>query len=445
MIGLALRLTVLLGGTMLLAVLTVIGFFYLQRDGTTNLLQGNWPSRVAAIVQALEAATPAQTPALLRALSSPDLSVSVHDGPLPPPSGEAVLPRLSVLLQRRLDTLEDRPARLEILGTGRWTGTTEESAPAAGAPMRIRIALHDGRHAQIEVRGMTLRLILRRPFLATAMLLLAAIGLAALWALRSQIRPLERLAAEVERYGTGDDRSRKPLPQSGPREVSQLVQSFERMRGRIDALVEARTRLLAAISHDLGTYLTRLRLRIELIGDDEQRERAERDIADMHQLLRDSLALARAEQPAAALERVDLVALAQREVRARDETGESVALQAGAASAAVSGHALSLARVITNLAGNAVKYAGHADLSITRNGSQIELLVEDRGAGIPADEQDAVLEPFYRRDPARTLDDGGAGLGLAIAADIVRSHGGTLGLEDRPGGGLRVRVRLPAA
>lgn len=445
MIGLALRLTVLLGGTMLLVVLTVVGLFYLQRDDSTNLLQGNWPTRIAAIAEALESATPEQTPTLLLALSSPDLRVSVRQGPLPPPAEDAVLPRLSALLQRRLDTLGDRPARLEILGTGLWRATPDSEAAAAVAPMRIQVALRDGRHARIEVRGMTLRLMLRRPFLATAMLLLTAIGLAALWALRGQIRPLEQLATEVERYGTGDDRARLPLPSRGPREVSQLVQSFERMRGRIDALVEARTRLLAAISHDLGTYLTRLRLRIELIGDDEQRARAERDIADMQQLLRDSLALARAEQPAAALEPVDLLRLARREVSARREAGESIALQAEIPEAPVSGHALSLARVITNLAGNAVKYAGHAELRIASRGDRIELLVEDRGSGIPADEREAVLDPFYRRDPARTLDDGGAGLGLTIAADIVRSHGGTLELEDRPGGGLRVRVSLPAS
>ncbi|WP_020649043.1 ATP-binding protein [Solimonas variicoloris] len=435
MIGLALRVTVLMVTTLLLVSMTLLGAFYLQRASDTGRTPlAPLPGRLAAIVELLEA-DPANSDRILRAATSPDFRLSLRPGPLGAQDHDEH-PRVAALLQRGAATL--RAHALSV--SGQRAG--DEDGDGSGA-LRVAVALQDGRVLEAEVRGATLRRTLGRPFALATILLVGAIGLAALWALRAQIRPLEALARAVERIGTNADGT--PLPESGAREVRQLVDAFNRMRERIHRLLEARTRLLAAISHDLGTYLTRLRLRVELIDDPEQRTRAGQDLHDMHQLLRDALALARTEAAGdAPPEAVDLVALAERERRERHAEGGQVSLQAPA-TLVVSGQALGLARVLSNLVGNALKYAGAAEIHLARDGAQAELRVDDHGPGIPAAEREAVLEPFYRRDHARTLDGGGSGLGLAIVADIVRQHHGEFRLEETPGGGLRARVRLPLA
>jgi signal transduction histidine kinase len=447
MIGLALRLTALMTATLLLVVLTLVGAFYLQRQADVNdSVLPLLPARIGAIVSLLEASPAKDDEAILRAVNTADFEVRLREGSLshiPVAQGPAQFPLLTRLIQRAL------PDGSRLVGIRAGDGPPGSSAVAAllgdgihrPGSMKAAIELRDGRTVEFTIRGAMLRRTIRRPFIAAVLLLLSAIGIAALWGLRAQIRPLEALAGEVERIGTADDGA--PLQERGAREVRQLVKAFNRMRERIDHLVHGRTRMLAAISHDLGTYLTRLRLRIEWIGDDEQRGRAERDLHDMHQLLRDTLALARIERGAETPRNgVDLVALAEREIREQRDSGAAVTLSA-TGPIVIPGHGLSLARVFANLIGNAIRHAGSAEVTIRRDRTFAEVIIDDRGPGIPAHEREAALEPFYRRDAARTLDDGGSGLGLAIVADIVRRHDGELQLEDRPGGGLRVRVRLP--
>ncbi|MGH8446885.1 MAG: ATP-binding protein [Solimonas sp.] len=456
MIGLALRITSLLLATLLLAAVAIFATFYFDRgDQAATLLQAPLGERIGAIVDLLEQVPPSDAPRVVRAASSPEFRVQVRPGPLPPALQGRQYPRIAALIRHSNETLQDR--RL-LAGPGGDAGkrpprsgldAARDDGFDEGRPLHVAVELRDGRVLDLDIRGTTLRRTLARPFGLLAILLVGGIGLAALWALRTQIRPLEALAREVERVGTAAEGP--PLREHGAREVRQLVAAFNRMRRRLHGMIEGRTRMLAAISHDLGTYLTRLRLRIEWIADAEQRTRAEQDLADMQHLLADTLALARSGQPGEAVrEPVDLVALAERELRERNAGGGAVTLEAPA-TLVVPGHALSLARVLGNLVGNALKYgrcAGirlaplDADAPAALHGGA-EIRVDDDGPGIPAAEREAVLEPFYRRDHARNLDEAGSGLGLAIVADIVRRHGGELHLEDRPGGGLRVRVRLP--
>ncbi|NGY03885.1 ATP-binding protein [Solimonas terrae] len=446
MIGLALRIAALMVATLLLVTMTILGAFYLQGVDDSGERRAPLPQRIDAIVWLLEHTAASDATKVLHAASTTDFQLALRAGPLAMSGDASELPRVARVLQH---SLGPEPHRI-------WVGVGDEREPrrrslrsvfgrdgmGGGQPLHIAVELRDGRVLDIDVRGVALRRVLGRPFALAVLLLVGAIGLAALWALRSQLRPIEALAREVERVGTAAEGP--PLPERGAREVRQLVGAFNRMRERIHLLIEGRTRMLAAISHDLGTYLTRLRLRIELIEDPGQRARAERDLGDMQLLLRDSLALARADQRTEHREQVDLVALARRECDERRAGGTAVPLDAPA-ELSIRGDAVALARVLGNLVGNAVRYAGHAELRIARDAGFAEITVDDRGPGIPAAEREAVLEPFYRRDTARNLDDGGSGLGLAIVADIVRRHGGELRLEDRPGGGLRVRVRLPVA
>lgn len=442
MISLALRITALMSATLLAIGLIIGAAFYLQRDSDTGSgLRLPLPDQIAAIVELLESTPPPARERLLRAVDTPGFRVRVLNGPLPADT-DSSFTGLSRLTQRYLAALGDHRVWAGVdpraPDENRWTAIWGRRGLVAGAPLRIQVQLRDGHVADFELRGALLRRTITRPLWFTAWSLALLIGLAALWSLRLQIRPLERLAQAVERFGTEDEEP--PLRESGAPEVRKLVAAYNRMRERIHELVAGRTRMLAAISHDLGTYLTRLRLRIELIGDIEQRERAERDLADMHQLLRDTLALARMDR-LPPNQRVDLGALADLECRALPP--HSVHYTPPAASLWVAGDSLALRRVFGNLLGNALKYAGSAELRLSAAEGHAEICVEDRGPGIAAAERKAVLEPFYRGDRARNLDDGGSGLGLAIVADIVRRHQGELYLEDRPGGGLRVRVRLP--
>lgn len=450
MFGLTLRVTAVTVGAMLLAMLITGGAFLLQRQAESHdSAELPLPARVAAIVKLLEDSPPGAEGWLQRSLSDDD-DVDVHVQPggwVDAASPKSDFPGLLYLLRRELgdrrldvgvgaDSGEPPPPR------GRLAALLGRDSLRTGRPLQLRVELRDGRVAIIDVRSA----LLTRPFagqlvIGTLLLILLTVLFSA-WSLKRQVRPLETLAGAVERFGQQIDGA--PLPHSNVREVQQLVTAFDLMRDRVRGLIDGRTRMLAAISHDLGTYLTRLRLRIEYIGDATQRERAALDLGHMQQLLRDTLTLARLDSAQVeAAEPVNLVRIAQQQVEAYAELQQPVSFAAGGGAVFVAARAASLARVLDNLIGNALKHAGSAEVSVLAQISEAEIRVEDRGPGIPRAERELVLEPFYRRDQARTLDVQGSGLGLAIVADIVRRHGGRLLLQDREGGGLRVCVRLP--
>lgn len=450
MLGLTLRVTAVMVGAMLLVVMITGGAFFLQRRADSeNGARLPLPDRIAAIVQLLEGGRAPDEAALLRAVNSEDVQVSLDTAGWPQQAQDQPdFPGLVYLTRRYLSVLGDRRVDASVGDEShsrrRLMALLGPDSLRTGTPLRLRVELRDGRVAVIDVPSSMLRRPLGRQLVLGAGLLILLTAVLSAWSLKRQIGPLETLADAVDRFGSQMDVA--PLRRrSKVREVQRLVGAFERMRGRIRGLLEGRTRMLAAISHDLGTYLTRLRLRIDYIADADQRERAERDLGDMQQLLRDTLALARLDSAAEANERVDLRALAEREVAAFTEAGAPVFLQFadGDEPLLVAGRGLSLARVFSNLIGNALKYGGGAEVSLETDGGCAVIRVEDRGPGIPPAERELVLEPFYRRDHARTLDAPGSGLGLAIVADIVGRHGGAVQLEDRPGGGLSVRVRLP--
>jgi signal transduction histidine kinase len=209
--------------------------------------------------------------------------------------------------------------------------------------------------------------------------------------------------------------------------------------------VRGRTFMLAAISHDLRTYLTRLRLRVEMVSDADIRDRATRDVEDMNALLDDALAFARTSFAGTAREAVDVVGIVRHECAERAGTGGAVRAQLPAGRVIVAGERAALARVVGNLIDNALKYGRQADVAVVTGASAVEITVDDRGPGIPAGERQRIFEPFLRLDPSRNRERGGAGLGLAIARHLIQGHGGAIAVEDRPGGGARFRVSLPLA
>ena len=258
--------------------------------------------------------------------------------------------------------------------------------------------------------------------------------------IRNQVKPIRQLAEAAEAFGRGQDAERfKP---AGAREVRQAAHAFLDMRARLKRQLEQRTQLLAGVSHDLRTPLTRLRLQLALMPQSEEREAARRDLADMETALEEYLAFARGqagEEPG----RVDLAVLCETLADDAAREGVDVPLDLSADSVEIHGREGALKRALANLINNAAAHGQHVALSLNDSGGRAEILVDDDGPGIAPDQREDAFKPFSRLDEARNANRTGVGLGLAIARDTIRAHGGELRLEDSPLGGLRARVSLP--
>jgi signal transduction histidine kinase len=264
---------------------------------------------------------------------------------------------------------------------------------------------------------------------------------AAWWAAHRLARPLEALAGEAARAGAGLEPQLDAM-RSAPNEVRTIGNALARMRGQLVRHVEDRTRLLAAISHDLRTPLTRLRLRAEGIGDESEKLKAFADLQEMEKMIAETLAFARADALEARPERFDLAALVETVVDERADLGHAVAY-AGPASLVIEGRAGAMKRALANLVDNAIAYGGNADVKLAVLPEQIEISVADEGPGIPVDRLEDVFRPFVRLEASRSRETGGAGLGLAVVRDIARAHGGDVTLRNRPIRGLEAVLTLP--
>ncbi len=258
--------------------------------------------------------------------------------------------------------------------------------------------------------------------------------------LRNQLRPIRRLSRAAEAFGKGRVVPYKP---SGATEVRSAGNAFLDMRARIERQIEQRTLLLSGVSHDLRTPLTRLKLGLAMLDEEEARPMM-RDVDDMQRLLDDFLAFVRGDATEEEAERVDPLPLVRSVVEDARRSGQAVTLHAveGAGSAML--RAGAVRRALENLIGNATRYGTRAELSLAVLERAVRITVEDDGPGIPRERREEAMRPFTRLDDARNQDRGtGTGLGLAIAADIARSHGGALRLGESPRlGGLKAELVL---
>lgn len=327
------------------------------------------------------------------------------------------------------DRRDDRPgARLRIL---------------IGAQVQSVVALASGEYLEVNGRGgLTLRLY-GIPVGLIAGILGFVVALAALLAVRRETKPLSDLAAAVERFGSAIEPQR--VAERGAPDVRTLIRAVNAMQVRIADLIRSRTLVLGAISHDLRTYVTRLRLRLELMPESEQRQKVTTDLDAMQALMDDALVFARASFNGGSEETLDFGRIVKTECETRAAQGSAVTLTAPERPVMVHGSPAGLARLAANLIDNALIYGRSADVSLQEGKGVVELWVEDRGPGIPPQERTHVFEPFYRLETSRNRERGGAGLGLTIVRQIVESLHGSVIIEDRPGGGLRLRVTLPQA
>lgn len=276
--------------------------------------------------------------------------------------------------------------------------------------------------------------------MVNVVLLVILLVIALYIAARSITRPLSRLASAAENIGRG---VRQPkLEESGARELRHAARAFNTMQDRLQRYLDSRSRVLAAMSHDLKTPLTRLRLQVETqIEDAALQARFGKELDEMESMVRGALALFRGLNDEEAPEPVDVNALLET-VRAEFvEMGKDVTVQ-GRAAAPLPGKPQALKRCLTNLVANAVNFGTRARI-IVRDGAQLEIGVCDEGPGIPPEELEKVFEPFYRLESSRNRDTGGTGLGLSIARDVAQAHGGRLVLHNRPEGGIEARLTLP--
>lgn len=259
--------------------------------------------------------------------------------------------------------------------------------------------------------------------------------------LRNQIRPIEQLARAAEAFGKGRDvPDFKPY---GAAEVRRAAQAFLTMRARIKRHVQQRTEMLAGVSHDLKTPLTRMRLELALMPPSEETKALAEDAAEMERMVLEYLEFARGEGGEKS-ELTDISALVAEvaEIAGRGSPPERIRLDLPAG-ILLPVKSYTLKRCVANLIENGLKHAEHVAVALTLGARFAEIHVDDDGPGIPEDKREEAFRPFHRLDEGRNLQSGGVGLGLAIARDFARAHGGELSLGQSPMGGLRATVRLP--
>jgi signal transduction histidine kinase len=426
--------------------ITIIAVFY-RTSVRENELARPSPGRLAAIAEMVERSDPRMRSVLLAAVSSPQFAVRVEAAgatPAPPP-------RVLRNQQARLDEIYSSalPGR-EVTVVPTTAATYDRWFPRLARAMsnavEFRIRLHTGETLVVDATTRLPVTSFGLPVGLGAGLFGTIVALLALLVMQRETRPLAQLAAAVDRVDLSADPPPLPEARRSAPEIRAVIAAFNRLQTRLSEMMRSRMTLIGGIAHDVRTFATRLRLRVEKIPDAAEQQRAIADIDDMIRLLDDALLSSRVGAGQLSQEMVDFAALVATETDDRRAQGSHVGLSADQATRGVIvlGDRLALRRIVANVVDNAIKYGRVARLRLQlENPAAIVLTVDDEGPGIPVDRRQAMLEPFNRLETSRNRATGGAGLGLAVARSLVEAHDGTIGLAEAPGGGTRVRIGLP--
>lgn len=415
-------------------------------------LRGEYAAqRIAGLITLLDGTAPEERRRVVRALSVPPTRLSL-DQPWqqerdPSPDAEAFLRRVARELERpvELQVLSIRPAPPRPEERERRHFERPPMPPGAAAPRHLVLVSAQARLADGAV--LTFRQALPEqsrdwPLRMLALLALLAVVVALLsgWAVRRLTRPLASLADAAD--GLARNLDQPPLPETGPQEVARAARSFNAMQRALKSYLETRAQALAGVSHDLRLPLTRLRLRLEQLPENEMRAAMQRDLEEMEAMVGGTLDFLRAGGDTEQAVKLNLVALLEGLAEDAEAAGAKVSLHGTAAPLAARPQALR--RCLANLIDNARRYGGGAvDVTLVDGAAAVEIRIEDRGPGIPEAERERVFEPYVRLEASRARHTGGAGLGLAIARAVARAHGGDVRLEARAGGGTSAVVTLP--
>ena len=408
---------------------SVIAFVFMERhwNTVTRRLSAAVTQDIAALIDVYRGFPRDVDNAKLRAIAQERLGLVVDFLPVTemPPVGPK--PFFSLLDQALSEEVRKQ------IGKPFWIDTVGRSAL-----VEIRIKLDDTVMRVFARRGAAYasnsEIFLLWMVGTSLVLLVVAIGF-----LRNQIRPILRLTEAVESFGKG--RAVPHFRPRGAREVRRAALAFIEMKSRVERAIEQRTTMLAGVSHDLRTVLTRFKLELELIGDVPEVEAMKKDVDEMGRMLEAYLAFARGDggEQAAPTDMADFL----------DELKVDAERHGHKTTVAFSGHPVvtvrpnAFKRCLANLVSNAARYASSIAITGHRDHRWLTVTIDDDGPGIPAHLRENVFKPFLKLDDSRNQDEGGTGLGLAIARDIARSHGGDINLSESPFGGLRATVRVP--
>ena len=454
-------LLILIGG-LILAEVSTLGSIQESREANNRMTAFfHLADRVSSISRAIAAEDVQQRSSLATELSGPTLVVSVDSGPLTTSSVAAddQLAELEDILGSRLEESGVTDVHVEMRDRDLIpaSGTGGPLAADAGPVERVLSEIEDS-YARYDAYVASIRLadgtwvnfisvIAPSPLLwsintvAVAALAIILVFVASMWALRRLTAPYAMIASAAERFGR--DLHAAPLPENGPSEVRAAAHAFNLMQERLRRFFSDRDQLVAAISHDLRTPATRLRLRAEFIEDPEQRSRMLADLNEIETMTRSVLAFASDSAQPEPRESLDLVSLL--ESLCDDMPGVALDLPDDLPRLAYAAQPVALRRCIANLLDNAVKYGARARVSLTMDASEVRIVIDDDGPGIPEGDVEMVFQPFRRLDASRNRDTGGTGLGLTIARTVARAHGGEILLTNRREGGLRAEIVLPLA
>lgn len=396
----------------------------------SHLVAGPLGHRLAAVADKLDRTPPEDRADLLQVLDSPRITFSLADTP-PPGSTEGGLGQLQTRLR-------------EVLGARRQVRVASDTPPGAdGRPSatRVHFTLGDGQGVIAAHRYPDNPALLPSRHLPLLTGYFLAIAVLALLALHWAVQPLRRLARAADRLGR-DLAGGAPLKENGPREVRQAAHAFNTMQSRLASYLNDRLRILAAVSHDLKTPITRLKLRAEMLPEPGQREKFLRDLEDMETMIAATLDFLRGESRQETGVPLDIDALLSTLADDMGALGGAVEIR-GEALRPLLARPQAMKRCLANLLDNAVRYGGGATVTVQDTQQALTLHIDDHGPGIPETELEALFEPFRRGEISRNRATGGTGLGLAIARNLARAHGGDVTLSNRKEGGLRATLTLP--
>ncbi len=408
---------------------SVVAFVFMERhwNQVTQRLAAGVIQDIAALIEVQKGYSQDPDHTLLRKIAQEKMGLVVDFLPvtdMPPPGPKPFFSLLDNALSDELRTQIGRPFWIDTVGRS--------------ALVEIRIRL-DNSVFRVFARRSAAYLSNSEIFLlwmvGTSLVLITV----AVLFLRNQIRPILRLADAAESFGKG--REVPNFRPRGAREVRRAAVAFIEMRGRIERAMEQRTAMLAGVSHDLRTILTRFKLELALIGNEPEAAAMRKDVDEMARMLEAYLAFARGDSGEQSAP-TDMAAFLD-ELRADAERHGHRATVTFHGHPIVTVRPAAFKRCLANLVSNAARFAHGISITGHRDHRYLSVTIDDDGPGIPASQREEVFKPFLRLDHARNQDEGGTGLGLAIARDIARSHGGDITLSDSPLGGLRATVRVP--
>ncbi|MEN6587109.1 MAG: ATP-binding protein [Sulfuricella sp.] len=426
---------ILLGGLILVQSVNV-SFHLRERDRLlfrSNSLEA--AQRIADAIRLLNALAPSDRQKIVATLNSSTLSVSLAPRPPSQPQNLDNATQAAGFAGMLHDLLGESPS-VEVT----VSEMDQRLQPRQKIAFTVETHLQDGTLVSIEARPSGEAFPLPPHLVFSLLILFAAVILLSLIAVRLATRPLDTLASAAEKLGR--DINSPPVAETGPTEVRRAAHAFNTMQSRLASYIQERTRILAAMSHDLKTPITRLRLRAELLEDDDLKSKFVKDLEEMESLVAATLDFMRGVDNPEPVQPVDIMALLESLQADAAEIGQQVRLE-GIAAQPYPCKPAALKRCLGNLIDNAVKYGKSATVTVNDHGKQLQIHIQDQGQGIPEAELERVFEPFYRRESSRSRDTGGTGLGLGIARNIAQMHGGDLSLHNHPDGGLEAILTLP--